>query len=194
MGSDASYLYPQLCSHLLPTAGRGAEGVRRDEHGRGCGEWGTWAPLLSSPLSPPFPARGGALPTPGNARSRSALGPWRSARRRYKRPRSHPTRNPRLRPVPGVPTCVGPEAGPAAAQPTPAQGLGGTSAPGPPPRAPWALPTPRPRRCGSSRARQAVSIPRGTVTGTTTAGRLARGLPAHGHPLGFGPPRCVTLD
>ncbi|KAM7234382.1 hypothetical protein CapIbe_014540 [Capra ibex] len=84
---------------------------------------------------PGSPVRGGALPTPGRARSRRALGPWRSACRRYKRLRSRPTRNPRLRPVPGVPTGVGPEAGAAAAQLTPAQGLGRTSVPGPHPAA-----------------------------------------------------------
>lgn len=85
---------PQLCSYLLlPRAVTGAEGMSTAAAAR--------------TEEPGSPARGGALPTPGRARSRRALGPWRSARRRrYKRLRSRPTRNPRLRPVPGVPTGV----------------------------------------------------------------------------------------
>lgn len=48
--------------------------------------------------------------------------------------------------------------------------------PGSPLRAPWALPTPRPRRCGSSWARPAVSIPRGHGRGPP-AGRLVAPSP-----------------
>lgn len=84
---------PQLCSYLLlPRAVTGAEGMSTAAAAR--------------TEEPGSPARGGALPTPGRGRNRRALGPWRSARRRYKRLRSRPTRNPRLRPVPGVPTGV----------------------------------------------------------------------------------------
>uniref|UniRef100_A0A671FA96 Calcineurin B homologous protein 3 n=1 Tax=Rhinolophus ferrumequinum TaxID=59479 RepID=A0A671FA96_RHIFE len=55
-----------------------------------------------------FRPRGGALPTPRSAGSRCALGPRRAALRCYKRPCFGPTRNLRLKPVPGVPLALDP--------------------------------------------------------------------------------------
>lgn len=67
-------LTPQLCSHLLfSRACKGAEGARHDQQGEEPWRWGTWS------RSPPFPSRGGALPTPHSpqcakpARSRTAV-------------------------------------------------------------------------------------------------------------------------
>lgn len=82
--------------------GRGEARQASTAAAAGTGEPWRWAPR--PPPSPPpprrFRPRGGALPTPRSARSRRALGPRRAALRCYKRPRSGPTRNPRLRPVP----------------------------------------------------------------------------------------------
>lgn len=152
---------------------------------------GSWVPLSFLLYLLPFvsgPGRG-APPCPRSARNRRALGPWRAALRLYKRLRSRPTRNPKLRPV---------QTSRPALDPRPDRPLRSRRQPraweeqAPRdhlPRVPWVLPTPRPRRSGSSWARPAVSIPRGTGTGVGagTAGRLPRGFPAHT------PPSCVTL-
>ncbi|XP_034493869.1 calcineurin B homologous protein 3 [Ailuropoda melanoleuca] len=114
--SDPAHLHPNsvhTCFFPKPAGVRRRGGATSTAAAPGTGEPWRQATRSRAPFhpSPPFLARGRALPDPRNARSRRALGPRRAALRRYKRPRSRPTRNPRLRPVPGVPTRAGPEAG-----------------------------------------------------------------------------------
>lgn len=116
----------------------------------------------------------------GREGSGRALGPRRSASRRYKRP-LQPHAEPAPRRCPRVHTRLERSA----AQRSPGSPPACVGRPGPR-GAPWALPTRRPRRCGSSRARPAVSSTR--WRGTLAGGRG----PSPACPR-FAPPRCVTL-
>lgn len=64
--------------------------------------------MVGSSALPALPSPGAGRSPPRSARSRRALGPRRAALRRYKRPRSLPTRNPRLRPVPASRRALNP--------------------------------------------------------------------------------------
>lgn len=172
---------PQLCSYLLlPRAGTGAEGTRARR-------------LLQAPRKlGPSSGRGAAHSAAGEAGR--ALGPWRPPAAAI-RGCAAPHAEPASASVPGVPTGVGPggRCGRGVEAPQPRAWDGRASRDPTPPWAPWALPTPRPRRCGSWRARPAVSIPRGAREDRGGTGRPADPASAHSRPLGSGPPALCDL-